>query len=672
MAVRAYEVRNCYDSVDIRYISSTNDTLVVGSSYTFTLNGESICAEVLLIGRVLATCTDDCALPVISAQNGYEDPVPGYTIDGECECPNTSLCGTLQCAPGFSLVNGKCEKVIEEVYSTNGITYEADAASPSVAWGWAGTRFYRNVDSYTLPLKATTGSAGGSPTGAELQDDDGNGVILPYTTNNTDPLWDSNSNARMHNAAIWPSEAVDFQWIGFTHCFEAPETKKYCIGIAADNNMRIKIQGNTIAKFDRDAAIANFTFWHVIEITLQAGANLIAVEGYNRGGDSGFAAEIYDADADTLELLTTIPDLEPYILFSTKDRIGTEFDIGENSGFICPDGTSYNSCEGGICTGLQIENPGSVECCYRVTNCQDTDETYLIKFDENETNPLYQDTILELNGNISLFQGKCFRLVGIEVCSEADVTGVTVAVDHGDNCFGCTQTSKFVNCNTNGNFNTPPIEGLTPGNIYDFTSEKNPGCFTYLGDVTGEAANTSGATIKTDYGPGTCLICDPCYTFENCLTSEQITVRFVTQPNSDATLPGYEQEGSLWYFPEEFWTDNIFKIYGDPAIDGKCFKFVGESTCEGEADYQEVGVKPVYEYGNPGGGNYSQDCIDCCPRYTLTDCTDPENQLVIIWDCESELLDESLVYRFNATGIDPNTCWTVELIPNPQYWYKRS
>ena len=151
MAVRAYEVRNCYDSVDIRYISSTNDTLVVGSSYTFTLNGESICAEVLLIGRVLATCTDDCALPVISAQNGYEDPVPGYTIDGECECPNTSLCGTLQCAPGFSLVNGKCEKVIEEVYSTNGITYEADAASPSVAWGWAGTRFYRNVDSYVAP-----------------------------------------------------------------------------------------------------------------------------------------------------------------------------------------------------------------------------------------------------------------------------------------------------------------------------------------------------------------------------------------------------------------------------------------------------------------------------------------------------------------------------------------
>lgn len=673
MALRAYEVRNCYDSVDIRYISSTNDTLVVGSSYTFTLNGESICAEVLLIGRVLASCIDDCALPVISAQNGYEDPVSGYTIDGECECPTTSLCGTLQCAPGFTLVDGVCRKETIEGGTLNPTTYTAAGGSTIPQYGEFGARFYANADSYNYPLLGDSSTS--------VLHESITGTPLPFTViqdGGTNGVWQStnDSTGRLNIAGIWTGEADGYpivEWIGYARCVDIPETTTYCIGIAADNRMRIRINDQTVAIFDNDND-KNFKYFHVIEVTLTAGANIIAIEGYNEGPSAAaFAAEIYETDITTLQAVTSVPQLEALILWSTKDRIGEEFDIGEESGYTCPDGTLFDSCTGeNQCVSIQIVPAEGIECCYRITNCLDTDETYLIKFDENETNPLYQDTILELNGNISLFQGKCFRLVGIEVCSEADVTGVTVAVDHGDNCFGCTQTSKFVNCNTNQNYNTPPIEGLTPGNIYDFTSVKTPGCFTYLGDVTGEAPNTSGAIIKTDYGPGTCLICDPCYTFEDCLTSEQITVRFATQPNSNGSLPGYEQEGGLWYNPQEFWIDNIFKIYGDPAVDGKCFKFVGESTCEGEADYQEVGVKPVYEYGNPGGNNYSQDCIDCCPRYTLTDCTDPENQLVIIWDCESELLDESLVYRFNATGIDPNTCWTVELIPNPQYFYNRS
>lgn len=436
--------------------------------------------------------------------------------------------------------------------------------------------------------------------------------------------------------------------------------------------MRIRINDQTVAIYD-NSNDKNFKYFHVIEVTLTEGANIIAIEGYNDGSVAAFAAEIYQTDINTLQAVTSVAQLEALILWSTKDRIGEEFNIGESSGYTCPDGTLFDSCSGeNQCTSIQIIDGDLVNCGYRIQNCKDANEEYLVNFSENESNPLYQDSVFELAGNLTLFADKCFKLLGIEVTESYDVENVTVTTDHGtDNCLACEKTFKFQSCQTNETQYVKSINGsATEGNVYKFESLSY--CWLALGEITGEEPTLQELTVDEDLGPGTCFVCDPCYTFEDCLTSEQITVRFSTQPNSNASLPGYEQEAGLLYYPQEFWIDNIFKIYGDPAVDGKCFKFVGESACEEEADYEEVGVKAVYEYGNPGGGNYSQDCIDCCSRYTLTDCIDPENQIVIIWDCESALLDESLVYRFNATGIDPNTCWTVELIPNPQYFYNRS
>ena len=667
-----YRVQDCENPTEVKELTNpTNGVgLTLGEKYVFSFPkaGYSICAKIIEIGTVIEGCLGQ-GLTFFS-DTGEQ----GWVNEGPCTepCGNTSQCNQLTCPPGFTLLDGVCRKETIEGGTLNPTTYTASAGDTIPQYGEFGTRFYENADSYNYPLTADSSTS-------VLRDAVTN-TQLPFTViqdAGTNGIWEStdDSTGRLNIAGIWTGDAGGLphgEWIGYARCIDIPQTTTYCIGIAADNRMRIRINDQTVAIFD-NSSDKNFKYFHVIEVTLTEGANIIAIEGKNDGKEAAFAAEIYQTDITTLQAVTSVLQLEALILWSTKDRIGEEFDIGESSGYTCPDGTLLDSCSGeNQCTSIQIIDGDLINCGYRIQNCKDANEEYLVNFSENESNPLYQDSVFELAGNLTLFADKCFKLLGIEVTESYDVENVTVTTDHGtDNCLACEQTFKFQNCQTNETEYVESINGsVTEGNVYKFESLSY--CWLALGEVTGENPTLQEVIVDEDLGPGTCFICDPCYIFEDCLTSEQITVRFSNTPNSDGTLPGYEEIGGLFYYALSSSVDNIFKIYGDPAVDDRCYKFIGESTCDGEADYEEVGIKPVYEYGNPGGNNYSQDCIDCCPRYFLTDCINPENQLEIIWDCESELLDESLVYRFNATGIDPNTCWTVELIPNPQYFYNRS
>ena len=597
----------------------------------------------------------------------------------ECSNPleeiTTGNCGQLDCPPGSTLIDGKCRTENVEDAILNGTIYTAGNGDQNPNYGKFGARFYPDVDPYVFPL-STIGNI--STSTAELYDNNGTGTLLPYTADSVTNIWKS----RLNIAGIWAAGTSNGnptgEWIGFSRCVDVTATRTYCIGMAADNRMRFKLNGQIIAKFDANATTYNFNYWHVVEITLNAGANIIEMEGYNDNSYAAFGAEIYDTDIVTLQTLTTTGELEPYILWSTRDRIGETFDIGEVSGYTCPDGTSYDSCIGGRCVSVTYDDPSSVECCYRIENCEDDLETYLVKFASTETNPLYLNSVFKLEGNITLFKNKCFILRGIEVCQAADVENVTVVEDFGDmNCEACnpiqkTIAHKFVSCDTGEEIYISITQELVVDNIYDFEDLDFPGCYKYAGIDNTFTPTKTEVPIKTDYGTDNCKICEPCYLIEDCLTGDQYTIRFNGDVNpSDKTLPGYEDKGSMYtaYFDPDDLIGFIIRPYGNPQIDDKCFKLIEKTTCNGEADYENMQAQPVKVFGDPFTN--TSDCIDCCPRYLLTDCANPSNQVEIVWECGQPPLDENLVYRFNE-GVDPNVCWTVELVPFITYYYNRA
>ena len=596
----------------------------------------------------------------------------------ECSNPTEELktanCGQLKCPPGSTLTDGKCRTETVEDAILNGTVYTAGEGSKIDVYGEFGTRFYPDVDPYIFPLSSVSASA-------ELYDNNGTGTLLPYSSVTTAGVWMNNppttSTGRLNIAGIWAAGTLNGnptgEWIGFSKCVDVETTKKYSMGMAADNRMRLKINGQLIAKFDSSATQSNFKYWHVIEITLNAGANIIEMVGYNDGSIAAFGAEIYDVDIVTLQTLTTTGELEPYILWSTRDRIGETFDIGEVSGYTCPDGTAYDSCIGGRCVSITYDNPSSVECCYRIENCKDDTESYLIKFAETENNPLYLNSVFKLAGSISLFKDKCFILKGLEVCQAADVENVTVVEDLGnDNCVACDPSQKCVSCDTDEEIYIQTSYSLVENNIYSFVDPTLNGCYKFIGIDTTTPPTKRDVEVETDYQTPNCKICQPCYLIENCLTGDQFTIRFNGDVNTNNyTLPGYEDKGSMYTAlndPDEL-IGFIIRPYGNPQIDDECFKLIGETTCDGEADYENMQAQSVKVFGD--ALTNTSDCIDCCPRYLLTDCTNPSNQVEIIWECGQPPLDENLVYRFNE-GVDPNVCWTVTLVPFNPYYYNRS
>lgn len=547
--------------------------------------------------------------------------------------PTTGECGTLQCPPGTVLKDQKCQSIQISNSTLNGTTYTVVDAANSAAWGWAGTRFYANVDSYVLPLK-------GAPTSAELIDNDGLGSAVPFTVNTTHGAWRATgeTDGRLNFSGVWTNTGTTpyGEWIGFSRCLNVPTTKKYCIGLAADNQMRIKVNGVIIAKFDAGNYTTHFNFWHVIEITLNEGANIIEVEGYNQGDAAGFGAEIYDATITELNNLVTEAQLQNsgYIIYSTGDLIGETFDIGENSGYTCPDGSSYDSCNGGQCTTITYTDPIPLSCCVLIENCKDANDTYLITM-SNDQPDLYLDTVYSFVGS-TLFTDKCFIVRGLEVCElGADVAGVKVGTNYGlNNCIACDPSEKFESCDNPGtyvyvSFSTTPT--LTVGNVYKLSINDN--CYTYVATVTTNAPEYTGVTVTMDYKTSYCLICKPCHILKNCKDNSQINVRFV----DGTVIPSY---------------GGIINISGDPAILDICWQYMGSTLCEiGTEDYVDVTITKDLECA---------DCNFCNPTYLLTNCSDNTDTLIIDWTQSEPPLDETQTYVFS---FNPNKCWNIESRP---------
>jgi hypothetical protein len=162
---------------------------------------------------------------------------------------------------------------------------------------------------------------------------------------------------RLYNRSIWTdSQSPLDEWIGLSYSFELDETKVYRIGFAADEKVRIKVNGEYLINSDLtpdhpiNPSVNLFNsgsrfqqIYVVVGLTLLAGKNIIEAEGWNSQNAAGFVCEVYDATESELRGMRYETELSGVTVFSTRSEIGGVFQLGEDSGYSCPTGYSLDT-----------------------------------------------------------------------------------------------------------------------------------------------------------------------------------------------------------------------------------------------------------------------------------------------------------------------------------------
>jgi hypothetical protein len=280
---------------------------------------------------------------------------------------------TYSCPAGYTATTGneQCQKITTTGSTFYGTSYTCQLSLSGVKsqYNNGGAVFYEKIDLTKTPI-STSGISGSITILEPLFYGNGTGTSFTVQsrvsgTSNTlwvnDGLGSYTTKGRLNNAGIFSSTPVSGttpQFIGFSHCLNIPVGGTYSLGICGDNFVKLKINGQQVVNFDKWSG--NLGFWHVFPIDLKSGLNIIELSGADALGPptnytvASFAAEIYSASTTVLSALTTTIQLEPYIVFSTKNKVGSTFDIGDSSGYYCPSGYVLDTCNGYSC--VKIEN----------------------------------------------------------------------------------------------------------------------------------------------------------------------------------------------------------------------------------------------------------------------------------------------------------------------------
>ena len=152
------------------------------------------------------------------------------------------------------------------------------------------------------------------------------------------------------------------KWVGFSRCIDINESKIYYVGLFADNQFKLQLNGSRnefIINTDQNGSLDNttvtFNYWHIYPIYIPAGLNTLQLLGLNEGQYGAFGCAIYN---NTLQELTNATsDNNLNIIFKTTTNINT-FDIiqdrssgaYESTGYTCPGNVSvYSPCDNGNC-----------------------------------------------------------------------------------------------------------------------------------------------------------------------------------------------------------------------------------------------------------------------------------------------------------------------------------
>lgn len=243
------------------------------------------------------------------------------------------------CPIGFSATpaNDACQEINVTGATFSGTGLPIISGNTNTAYSAYGTYFYPNIQSNSnLPVYYV----------GDFQDlvDQLGTVISPLnivSTGNT--FWGNPSGTttagRLNNVGLSADTA---QWLGFSKCIDIISAGTYYVGVAADNNARVKINGELVINFSGSSP-DNFRKWSVFPVQFNSGFNIIEMEGINTGSASAFGAEVYfPSSYATLTAATTTG--QTGLIFSTKEFVGLNWQLGETFGYSCPSGYALDTC----------------------------------------------------------------------------------------------------------------------------------------------------------------------------------------------------------------------------------------------------------------------------------------------------------------------------------------
>ena len=199
---------------------------------------------------------------------------------------------------------------------------------------------------------------------------DGTGTILQ--TNTTNVVWRKTPgllDGPLNRCGVSGSTIQNFIWYGFSACLTGITTSKiYYIGIAADNEYRLVLDGQEILNTYTPTTSGNtnsFRYWNVYPVALSSGDHTLELYGMNDPGAGlnphAFGMEVYNNTLSQLTGATSLSNLN--ILWSSSGRTPATVvqDVSGyylSSGYTCNYPAVYSICNGNCVTYEYCYAPG--------------------------------------------------------------------------------------------------------------------------------------------------------------------------------------------------------------------------------------------------------------------------------------------------------------------------
>ena len=171
----------------------------------------------------------------------------------------------------------------------------------------------------------------------------------------------------MNRSAIWyTANTLQNTWIGFSTCLSASTinaTKTYYVGVGADNEFRLVLDGQVIidTTYGSMPASDKFKYWNVYPVIIPAGNHTLELYGLDFEVVAGFGMEIYDNTLAQLTAATSTSNLN--IIWSSSGYTTAEI-VQDTSGYYLSSGYTctypavYSVCSGGCIDYVYCDAPG--------------------------------------------------------------------------------------------------------------------------------------------------------------------------------------------------------------------------------------------------------------------------------------------------------------------------
>ena len=574
MCTPVYRIQNCNNALDIRVVSPTPGVgLQVGELHEFQNDaGFTGCFQILEVGATDEACSNGGQLPILTPyEDNWTVPnslkscecpsiddcgcPPGFSLNEKGDCVQET---SVSAVYSGALINIK-NSTPSFAHSKFGLRLWEDVTNytlPLVADGanfgtWKlyqdngyGQEVLPDISTVKSFLWGSEDPACYTLTGGRLKV---TGISCDLTKNKRDCIEDwgnaqgISGSARDQGFALLNPVSqlaiVNESVASFDFCIDVTEERQYLIGMGGDNEVLFYLDGvlqvylraqkdyNKDGIFEGGSSPATnpFNWWHVFPITLSPGQHTLTLQGINYGLEDAIGLEVYDLTvADIKDPVNGNPnpfitncaaganDLDPYILFSTRDVIGQDIpDLSAPGQWSCPDGSTPDTCTGvPVCT--TVLTAPAIPCCFEIAPCSDPLNTTIIKLAENQPQPQIGN-IYTFLGDASI-EGECYAVINKLTCPGGELTDITIDVDYqSQDCTVCVPCYELTNCKDASDTQIikwdPTATPLSESTIYvfDFDTTKCWSVTTLIPPCTG-----------TQYGPSN--ISEEFTKCEDCLT----------------------------------------------------------------------------------------------------------------------------------------------------------